>query len=50
MKEKKKIIKIAYTLDQGRQQINKHKRKDILLILGYNADIYYIYKYKSFRR
>lgn len=48
MREKKKIIKIAYTLDQGRQQINK--RKNILLILEYNADIYYIYKYKSFRR
>lgn len=35
----------VHTLDQGRQQTNKHKRKDILLILGYNADIYYIYKY-----
>lgn len=42
LEEEEKLLKEKklHTLDQGRD--NKKKNKDILLILGYNADIYYI--------
>lgn len=37
-----KIIKNCVHF-RPRETTDKHKRKDILLILGYNADIYYTY-------